>query len=256
MWIHPTIRRIKTVDLITLIETVNLIKTISEITNVKNVESVDLIDLITTISEITNIKNIESIDLIDEITTIKDIESIEFNPLRNPLENKGFERGNLTGWVIIQATVVYDSESEYGSYSAKFSDGAKLRQVLNQPIPTESINEFSIRCKGSSAGGSVRIRRYYTDGTVDSDLESVGGSWETITISLSSGKKLRVIQFEWDEGGVSGCKLYLDEVDMSLQTVVYQSNDNPLDVKLYAWDGSAWKKVRCDADGYLLTKAG
>lgn len=241
----PTTRRLKKIDLIALI---------NSILNITNIESIDLIDLIT------RIQLIDEITKLGEITVIKNIESIETMPDATPRGSEGlaFKQDALGvgGWVSPTSHVEGDWEGEAEAYDdnettyawTSWSSGWSPFIELTHAEMESSKLRYKLKV------GTGSISKIDVDVFKDGDwLNVYEGSfaqnvWIEKSFTQGAVTKLR-LRF-YCAGGYN--VLYFYEADFWEEPI----EGGVLWVVLIAWDGSNYVKVRCDPDGYLLTKAG
>lgn len=184
----PTLRRIKLIDEITLVNligAISLISTLSEVTNVKNIESIDLIDAITTITNVANVQNIDLIDLvtriaeitrivtIDEILKINEITTIRDFAIapKSLIVNGSFEQGFL-GWIVSDPSAVeITTMGSWTGHICHFIAGhvGNIEQFIPITIdPTWGTWKVWFRTTDKLYGLSVHY--FCFDGTIESQL--------------------------------------------------------------------------------------
>lgn len=202
------------------------------------VQKIDLIDELTLLKTIETIQNIDLLKTIEEITRIKKILSIEsaqiqINALRNSTFVNGFE-----GWINPSGSNITREADSLNQFeiAVKF-DHAGCYLTQNLSVDSNKYPKLPFWAYKPAVGGAdLRLRMSYVDGTVDNYIPALTNAWVCYAATLLPDKILKKVEFR-DQTGI--CYLAMP---MFVEGV-----------PLYAWDGSAWKKVRCDANGYLIT---
>lgn len=228
------------------------------------VQKIDLIDLI---SIIELIKVIQEIIKIDEITVIKTIEAILSLPDITVKGSEGIAVKQATGaagtWVSPDG---FSDPDVFWLYEAYAYDTLTNTGPWCE-IPATSWSSFlyltlssGIQCNKLKA----YLSKTYLPGfnPIDIDVYRDGGwvhvfegnfginGWNEFSFGQGLVTQMRIRGYNPNAGSsIPNClkEVYFWQVP---------TTGGELMVCLYAWDGSSWKKVRCDADGYLLTKAG
>ena len=246
------------------VQKIDLVDLITEITTIKNIESIDLIDAITNISNIANIANIEN------IANIAQIESASFES--NPIRNGRFRNGFLDWYVTDTNKITIVDDSVYGK-AVKITQGATCFLRQHVQVNSDEYDKLFLLCKTENAATDLFVVVNYTDGSTTSYGASAGVNWNSYVATLDSGKNVRWITLYATNNSypvyatcikfLSSLKRVVSATDLDIRSLVSTSDSVEVkqatpsnlnaNVYLYAWDGSAWQKVRCDANGYLIT---
>ena len=231
---------------ITNLGTLNLLNTVNLI---KSISSIDSITLLGTVGNIQNVQNIQSIDLIDAITNLGNIDNItnikKIGNIKNAsvtsdlIKNGGFETGDFSEWKTI-GTVAITTDADEGTYAAKITGASYLYQHIS-PVYGDGL---VLACRGKSSVDAVYVNflAMFTDLTFETIVVAFDAApYKYKSVTFTTHKPVLWVGFQ---GSTAGVDYYIDQVRASKLNI---------DVHLYAWDGSAWQKVRCDANGYLIT---
>ena len=248
------IDQVSLIDLITKVGEITTIKTLETLSEITNVTSVDLIDLITKITEITTIKAIETIGSMPD-TTPRGSEGIAFKQVLG----SGGDWVSPTGHedpdnVWSQETFAYDDDlREWYSYAYT-------------SFPRETWGKFLVLTHSAITCNKLRLLLYYYSFECKPsiiDIDVYDGTWHHVyegeisawvewieyPFSERSITKMR-IRFYANYIPCPNCQPWIVEADFwEVPTI-----GGELFSSLCGWTGSAWQKVRCDGEGYLLTK--
>ncbi|MCW3989134.1 MAG: hypothetical protein NWE88_03560 [Candidatus Bathyarchaeota archaeon] len=155
--------------------------------------------------------------------------TVTWNPSASAVEstlkdwNRNFTEGTLTEWTYVGAEI--STEDPYdGLYCVNLTEtGAYILQTLDEPLPVNSVYEFSVWLKRPNGVTSRYIlRMHHTDGTtndVSGSLTSDG--WQRVYFERSmmwADKILSSISIRSYE--VSGGQLFVDSMFLGLATEI------------------------------------
>ncbi len=239
----PTIRRIKKVDEITLIDLIAWVSTIQTIVEILNVERVGSIDLIKVIANMPNL-------------TMYGSEGVAFRQTDAGegawIVPTGFEENE--DWTIDE--IIYSPYDEDTDTCARNQPGPYAwGSFLVLEITELPYNKIRFWAKPAYGGTPPTYNKIDVDVLRDGiwvdvyEGEFIHDEWTDKAFGEGRVTKIRFRFYNAQPGDV-----WMNLCEVALWRV--PSTGGEMIAVLYAWDGSAYKKVRCDTDGFLLTKAG
>lgn len=234
---------VTTVDFIGLINWINTINTIKTIETIENIENIE------DIKKVSNIKLIEVIESLPNLT-VKGSEGIAIKQ----------EAGSGEGWV--KPTGNSDPDGKW-SDEAKAYDSNDGTYAQHDLLAKDVNSGWLILTIASTKCSKVKFRTgMFADSFIDIDVLKDG---EWTNVYYGSYIIDTDIEKSFGEGNVTAVRFRFvgflgDWIPRLNEVSLYRvaSAGGELPVHLYAWypTGSEWKKVVCDTDGFLLTKAG
>lgn len=221
----------------------------------------EILDRIDKILEVAVIKVIEEITILE---TLKNIESIENMPNLPFYGSEGVSFRQAESGAGAWTTPTGHSDPEAGwSYETNAYDENVETRALGGPtsIYYPSWTDFLYLTFPSAISNKLRFYAWYDPDLskkVDVDVLR-DGVWTNVYEGAFADHAW--VEKTFTEGTVTEIRIrfYVNCISAKLYEIdLWQVSESggEMYVVLLAWDGSTLKKVRCDPDGYLLTKAG
>jgi hypothetical protein len=231
-----------------------ILKPYGVLSKVQKIDRIDLIDLITRINEITTIKTIQVISSLPDITV-------------KGSEGGAFKQTPIATGQWVSPDGFSDPNSQWTDEALAYdANDATFCYTLVPAYPTwTSFVYFTLSTPISSNKLAFELKKINVDQCVHLiDIDAhINGSWVDVFEDYKSDFPQQFYDVEFGTGIV-------DQIRIRVQSTYAEKYFGLAEIKLwklgtvggemivvlYAWTGSVWQKVRCDADGYLLTKAG
>lgn len=211
---------------------------------------------------------VDVIKLINEIAVIKSIETIGSMPDFTPRGSEGvaFRQMPAGAGAWVSPTGYTDPDGGWSSEANAYDDdtGTKAREDFIAPF---SWSSFIYLTRAATTCNKIRVyaeKYHQTVDKIDVDVFR-NGAW--VHVYQGSFADQTWIEYPFSEGSITQARIrfyssssgwnyaYLNDVDF--WEVPTSGGELVAYVFAYinAWDGSTYREVRCDSDGYLLTKA-